>query len=142
MVSEATRNLPRRIGAYKTIGRLAVGGMAELYLAYRRGPSGFRRPVAIKRMLHTRSQIEDAGVVTHAIMKNRYRVTVYQGRAPATRQVKGGKWFRADQLRRIPLTARARKALSLVLGPASDHLTKGSRARKPEPRSRSKNVVR
>ncbi len=37
-----------RIGQYEIVRRLGVGGMAEVYVAERVGPSGFRRAVALK----------------------------------------------------------------------------------------------
>jgi serine/threonine protein kinase len=40
-----------RLGRYEILGRLAVGGMAEILLGRVRGPHGFERPVAIKRIL-------------------------------------------------------------------------------------------
>ncbi len=50
--------LPRRslrqgqeLGPYQIIKRLATGGMAELYLARRRGLQGFQKTVALKRVL-------------------------------------------------------------------------------------------
>ncbi len=43
--------LPARLGRYDILGELARGGMAEILLARRVGPSGFERPVAIKRIL-------------------------------------------------------------------------------------------
>ena len=39
------------IGRYEVLGRLAVGGMAEILLGRLRGPSGFERAVVIKRIL-------------------------------------------------------------------------------------------
>jgi eukaryotic-like serine/threonine-protein kinase len=42
---------PRQIGRYEIVGRLAVGGMAEVLLGRLRGPHGFERPVVIKRIL-------------------------------------------------------------------------------------------
>ena len=39
------------IGRYKLIERVAVGGMAELYLAQVNGPGGFSKKVAVKRVL-------------------------------------------------------------------------------------------
>jgi eukaryotic-like serine/threonine-protein kinase len=42
---------PRRVGSYEVIGRLAVGGMAEIFLGRFVGPHGFERPVAMKRIL-------------------------------------------------------------------------------------------
>ena len=42
---------PRWFGGYEVLGFLARGGMAELYLARRSGPSGFEKLVAVKRIL-------------------------------------------------------------------------------------------
>ncbi|MEQ8891109.1 MAG: serine/threonine-protein kinase, partial [Sandaracinaceae bacterium] len=44
-------NLPRRLGRYDIVGRLGAGGMAEILLGRISGPSGFERPVVIKRIL-------------------------------------------------------------------------------------------
>ncbi|HVG61401.1 MAG TPA: serine/threonine-protein kinase [Hyalangium sp.] len=45
-----------RIGKYQIITQLSVGGMAELFLGFTSGPGGFRKYVAIKRILpHVRS---------------------------------------------------------------------------------------
>lgn len=44
-----------RIGRYEIIGRLAVGGMAELYLARVTGLEGFRKLVVLKRILPERA---------------------------------------------------------------------------------------
>ena len=41
----------RRISKYQILTRLSVGGMAELFLAYFSGPGGFRKFVALKRIL-------------------------------------------------------------------------------------------
>jgi eukaryotic-like serine/threonine-protein kinase len=43
--------VPRQIGRYEIVGPLASGGMAEIFLARLMGPSGFMRPVVIKRIL-------------------------------------------------------------------------------------------
>ncbi len=43
--------LPERIGRYEIVAELASGGMAEILLARLVGPSGFERPVVIKRIL-------------------------------------------------------------------------------------------
>jgi serine/threonine-protein kinase len=40
-----------RIGKYQIITRLSVGGMAELFIGFTSGPGGFRKYVAIKRIL-------------------------------------------------------------------------------------------
>jgi eukaryotic-like serine/threonine-protein kinase len=40
-----------RISHYECLGRLAIGGMAEILLGRVSGPNGFERPVVIKRIL-------------------------------------------------------------------------------------------
>ncbi len=40
-----------RLGKYEVIGRISVGGMAELYLAFLTGQGGFKKFVALKRVL-------------------------------------------------------------------------------------------
>jgi serine/threonine-protein kinase len=41
----------RRVGSYELAERLGVGGMAEVFEAWRTGPHGFRKRVALKRIL-------------------------------------------------------------------------------------------
>ncbi|UJR78615.1 Serine/threonine protein kinase [Sandaracinus amylolyticus] len=43
--------MPERFGAYEIEKRLGAGGMAEVFLAQRRGPEGFAKRVALKRVL-------------------------------------------------------------------------------------------
>jgi eukaryotic-like serine/threonine-protein kinase len=43
--------LPRRLGKYTLIRKLAVGGMAELFLAIHRSVAGFEKLIVIKRIL-------------------------------------------------------------------------------------------
>ena len=43
--------LPHKIGRYRVVGLLATGGMAEILLCTMDGPSGFQRPVVVKRVL-------------------------------------------------------------------------------------------
>ena len=45
------RRIPEELGKYKIIQRLAIGGMAELFLARVTGLEGFEKYVAIKRIL-------------------------------------------------------------------------------------------
>ncbi len=40
-----------KLGQYRILARIATGGMAELFFARREGPAGFRKIVAIKRLL-------------------------------------------------------------------------------------------
>ena len=42
---------PEKLGRYHVVGYLASGGMAEILLGKMLGPSGFERPVVIKRIL-------------------------------------------------------------------------------------------
>ena len=44
---------PERFGEYELVRRLGVGGMAEAFLAIRRGPAGFEQRVCLKRILAT-----------------------------------------------------------------------------------------
>lgn len=43
--------MPERFGGYEIERRLGAGGMAEVFLAQRRGPEGFAKRVALKRVL-------------------------------------------------------------------------------------------
>lgn len=47
------------LGRYECVRRIAVGGMAELYLGRAVGPGGFEKPVAIKRVLPHRTADDD-----------------------------------------------------------------------------------
>jgi eukaryotic-like serine/threonine-protein kinase len=52
MMSQAVvPSLPWKVGRYDVVGPLATGGMAEILLGRIVGPSGFQRPVVIKRIL-------------------------------------------------------------------------------------------
>ena len=48
--------LPRRFGKYTLIRKLAVGGMAELFLAIQRSVAGFEKLIVIKRILPSMNQ--------------------------------------------------------------------------------------
>ncbi|MEW5739925.1 MAG: serine/threonine-protein kinase [Myxococcota bacterium] len=54
-------SLPARekVGRYEILTPLSVGGMAELFLAYFTGPGGFRKFVALKRILRQFREQED-----------------------------------------------------------------------------------
>src|ERR1700722_16852564 len=43
--------LPRRLGKYTLIRKLATGGMAELFLAIQKSMAGFEKLIVIKRIL-------------------------------------------------------------------------------------------
>jgi serine/threonine-protein kinase len=51
MGAAETHRSAETIGRYEVVGRLATGGMAEILLGRLLGPSGFERPVVIKRIL-------------------------------------------------------------------------------------------
>src|SRR5882672_884641 len=51
MSHDVSANVPWRVGRYDIVGHLASGGMAEILLGRIVGPSGFLRPVVIKRIL-------------------------------------------------------------------------------------------
>jgi A/G-specific adenine glycosylase len=53
------------------------------------------------------------GLVTHRIVNDRFRITVWRG--PAPRQLPPGKWFTPFELAAIPLTTISRKALDIPL---------------------------
>lgn len=44
-------DIARRVGSYEIESRIAFGGMAEIFLAWQKGPSGFKRKVVLKRIL-------------------------------------------------------------------------------------------
>jgi serine/threonine protein kinase len=43
--------MPAKLGRYRIVNRLGVGGMAEVYLAILDGPRGFEKKVVLKRIL-------------------------------------------------------------------------------------------
>lgn len=51
--------LPAQFGKYTLLRRMAVGGMAELYLALMRGVAGFEKVVVLKRILPQMTQDPD-----------------------------------------------------------------------------------
>jgi eukaryotic-like serine/threonine-protein kinase len=58
-LQRAQEKITWKIGRYDAVCQLATGGMAEILLARLRGPSGFQRPVAIKRILPHLAQNKD-----------------------------------------------------------------------------------
>src|SRR6187549_2290985 len=52
---------PEQFGPYEVYERLGMGGMASVHRAKKRGPAGFERTVALKRMLSHLT--EDRGFV-------------------------------------------------------------------------------
>src|SRR5262245_22432890 len=43
--------MPALLGSYELVERLAVGGMAEVFLARKAGPQGYEKVAALKRIL-------------------------------------------------------------------------------------------
>lgn len=79
-----------KLGKYEITQRLAIGGMAEVYLAMDTGPQGFRRRVVLKRILpqfaNDRSFVEMfltearlAGQLTHPNIAQVYEVGEAEG---------------------------------------------------------------
>src|ERR1700728_5157332 len=48
--------LPRRFGKYTLLRKIAVGGMAELFLAIQKSVAGFEKLIVIKRILPAMNQ--------------------------------------------------------------------------------------
>lgn len=73
----------RRLGKYRLVRRIAVGGMAEVYLAVAEGLSGFEKRVVVKRLLpqHARDPelvamfLDEARLM--AALKHRHIAEVY-----------------------------------------------------------------
>ena len=49
-MSAEQRAIPRRLGRYQIVERLAAGGMGEVFVGRSVAPGGFVKPVAIKRI--------------------------------------------------------------------------------------------
>ncbi len=66
------------IGRYRVEKRLAVGGMAEVFVAWQLGPGGFERKVALKRLLpelaedpkHAASLLDEARIASRLSHRN------------------------------------------------------------------------
>jgi eukaryotic-like serine/threonine-protein kinase len=52
-LSGADERLPRKLGKYTLVRKLAAGGMAEVFLAIQRSVGGFEKLIVIKRILKT-----------------------------------------------------------------------------------------
>jgi serine/threonine protein kinase len=66
--------LPRQLGKYTLVRKLATGGMAELFLAIHRGLGGFEKVVVIKRILPAMNQ--DRGFVDMLLHEARVAATL------------------------------------------------------------------
>src|SRR5580704_3402825 len=54
--ADGNEGLPRKFGKYTLIRKLAIGGMAELFLAIQRSHAGFEKLIVIKRILPAMNQ--------------------------------------------------------------------------------------
>jgi len=68
---------PERFGDYELHERLGVGGMAETFVAIRRGPGGFEQRVCLKRILPT--FINDAEFVQMFLREARLSALLHHG---------------------------------------------------------------
>src|SRR5690349_2085030 len=50
-IPDAPEAMPRRFGKYTLIRKLALGGMAELFLALQKSVAGFEKLIVVKRIL-------------------------------------------------------------------------------------------
>lgn len=66
---------PETIGPYRVIKKLAVGGMAELYLALRSSHEGFKRLVVVKRIRSERASNDQ--IVTMFLDEARLGASIY-----------------------------------------------------------------
>jgi serine/threonine-protein kinase len=66
--------LPRQLGKYTLVRRLATGGMAELFLAIQRSLGGFEKLIVIKRILPAMNQ--DRGFIEMLLHEARVAATL------------------------------------------------------------------
>ena len=87
---DGVEELPRRFGKYTLLRRLAVGGMAELYLALQKSVAGFEKLIVVKRVLPHLAEDESfvemllaeariAATLTHPNIAQVYDVGVAEG---------------------------------------------------------------
>src|SRR6185436_20981212 len=71
-MNDSTRSIPRRLADFELVRRLGAGGMAEVYLAKKRGAEGTYKLLVVKRILpeHSKSRrfrhmfVEEAHLAT------------------------------------------------------------------------------
>jgi len=68
---------PGRFGNYELVERLGVGGMAETFVAIRRGPGGFEQRVCLKRILPT--FVDDKDFVEMFLREARLSALLHHG---------------------------------------------------------------
>jgi len=97
-----------RIGPYEIVRRLGVGGMAETYVAVRRGPGSFEQRVCLKRILPT--FVNDVDFVEMFLREARLSALLHHGHIARVLDfgMAGGAALphaRADRRRRPPSAA-------------------------------------
>ncbi len=89
-LEESEEQFPKRFGKYTLLRRLAVGGMAELFLALQRSVAGFEKLIVVKRILPRLANDEAfvemllqeariAATLTHPNIAQVYDIGVVQG---------------------------------------------------------------
>jgi serine/threonine protein kinase len=103
-----------RIGRYDVLGRLAEGGMAEIFLARSAGAAGVARIVVVKRMLPSAEKNKDAtgAFVTEARLLARLRhtslVAIEEFGEEQGKHFLVMEWVRGIPMRRLFETAKAK----------------------------------
>lgn len=88
--SEAVEEMPKRFGKYTLIRRIALGGMAEIFLALQKSITGFEKLIVVKRILPTLAKDKEfvemllseariAATLNHPNVAHIYDVGVYEG---------------------------------------------------------------
>jgi serine/threonine protein kinase len=125
------RRAPTRIGKYELVRRLAVGGMAEIFLARTTAMHGFEKMVVLKRMLPQYAESGDfirmfldearlAATLAHPNIAQVYDIGEHDGQCFFTMEYVAG-----QDLRKVQHAARASLGLPLehvvniVIGVAS-----------------------
>jgi hypothetical protein len=110
--------VPARLGRYEVLHRMAVGGMAEIYLARASGPEGFEKVVVIKRILPRLASSRE--VVTMFLDEARIAATLHHSNIVQVYDIgeSDGEYFFAMEL----LHGEDAGALMHTLGPRERRL--------------------
>jgi serine/threonine protein kinase len=123
----------RRVGAYRVVALLGEGGMAQVHLAVKHGPAGFKKLLVVKSMrddlvdpIHARSFMHEARLaaqLNHPNVVQTYEVGEDDGHLFIAMEYVEGQSMRAVQRRlapdRIPLNIQLR--ILAELGRALHH---------------------
>ena len=108
---------PIRFGKYTLLDRIAVGGMAEVFLALSQGPSGFRKLLVIKR-LHAHMK-DDPQIVSMFIDEAKLAARLNHPHVVQTNKVgssRGHHFLAMEYLDGQPLNRVLKAAKDLVQG--------------------------